>query len=344
MRMRRPGRSSSQRILCLAIFACAAGLPCSPANLRSAQEPPANSLPELTLEQYRDELDRFARAIQQPYEIRRLQDSLPPVWIVQTGEQRLEVPTQAISSQLRELQLHASDHDAAARELRSLLNGMMEEAEKMRRSQESASPAKARASLEEILSRKEFQSARGPSGAEILMARINRWLVEKLARLLSRLHLGARTGNIIVWSVIALAFLALCYMSWKWVIGWHPVESAKPAAPSAPSDTRQWIHEALAAAERGDYRAALHSAYWGAIARLEDLGRLSRDRARTPRESLRLLESQPGDHRLLHALTGIFERVWYGYRAASQADWAGAKELLEKIGCLGASTAPTANS
>jgi Domain of unknown function (DUF4129) len=344
MRMRRPGRSSSQRILCLAIFACATGLLCSTENLRSAQKPSANSLPELTLEQYRDELDRFAGAIQQPSEIGQLQTSLPPVWVVQTGEKRLEVPTQAIRSQLRELQLDAKDHDAAARALRSLLNGMKEEAEEMGRSQESASPAKAQATLEEILRRKEFQSARGPSGAEILMARISRWLVEKLARLLSRLHLGARTGNIIVWSVIALAFLALCYMSWKWVIGWQPVEAAKPAAPSAPSDARQWIHEALAAAERGDYRAALHSAYWGAIARLEDLGRLSRDRARTPRESLRLLESQPGDHHLLHGLTGIFERVWYGYRAASQADWAGAKELLEKIGCLGASTAPTANS
>ena len=343
MRMRRPGRSSSQRILCPAIFACAAGLLWSPANLRSAQKPSANSLPELTLEQYRDELDRLAGAIQQPGEIRQLRESLPPVWVVQTGEKRLEVPTEAVGSQLTELQ-HAKDHDAAARELRSLLNGMKEEAEEMGRSQGSTSPAKAQATLEEILRRKEFQGARGPSAAEILGARISRWLVEKLAPLLSRLHPGARTGNIIVWSVIALAFLALCYMSWKWVIAWQPVKAAKPAAPSAPTDARQWIHEALAAAERGDYRAALHSAYWGAIARLEDLGRLSRDRARTPRESLRLLESQPGDHRLLHALTGIFERVWYGYRAASEADWAGAKELLEKIGCLGASTAPTANS
>lgn len=342
MRMRWPGRSSSQRILCVAMFACAAGLLCSPANLRSAQEPSANSLPELTLEQYRDELDRFAGAIQQPSRIRQLQDSLSPVWVVRVGEKRLEVPTEPIRSQLQ--QLHSGNSQGAARELRSLLNGMKEEAAEMGRSQGSASRAKAQATLEEILRRKEFQSAGGPSAAEILMARISRWLVEKLTLFLSRLHLGARTGNIIVWCVIALAFLALCYMSWKWVIGWQPAEAAKPAAPSAPSDARQWVQEALAAAERGDYRAALHCAYWAVIARLEDLGRLRRDRARTPRESLRLLENQPGEHHLLHALTGIFERAWYGYRAASEADWAGAKELLEKIGCLGASTAPTANS
>lgn len=342
MRMRRPWRSSSQRIPYLAILACAAGLLCSPASLRSAQHPSSNSLPELTLEEYRAELVRCAGAMQQPSEISQLHDSLPPVWVVRTGEERLEVPTEAIRSQLQ--QLHRGNSQAAARELRSLLNGMKEEAEEMARSKGSASPAKAQATLEEILRRKEFQSARGPGATEILMSRISRWLFEKLGRVFSRLQLGTRTGDIIVWGVIALAFLALCYMACKWILGWQPVETSQPSPSASPSDARQWIQEALAAAGRGDYRGALHCAYWGAIARLEDLGRLSRDRARTPRESLRLLESQPGDHRLLHALTGIFERVWYGYHAASETDWVGAKELLEKIGCLRASTAPTANS
>jgi hypothetical protein len=313
-----------------------------PASLPSAQEPSANTVPELTLEQYREELDRWAGAIQQPSQIRQLQESLPPVWVVRVGEKRLEVPTEPIRSQLQ--QLHGGNSQGAARALRSLLNGMKEEAAEMGRSEGRLSPAKVQATLAEILRRKEFRSARGPSDMEMLTARISRWLVENLAGLLSKLPLGARTGNIMVWSFIVLAFLALCYMAWKWIIGWQPAEAAKPAAPSAPSDARQWVQEALAAAERGDYRAALHCAYWAVVARLEDLGRLSRDRARTPRESLRLLESQPGDHGVLHALTAIFERVWYGYRAASEADWAGAKELLEKIGCLGVSTAPTANS
>lgn len=342
MRTQRPGRSTSQRILGLAISACVAGLFGFPVSLPSAQEPSANTVPELTLEQYREELDRCAGAIQQPSQIRQLQDSLPAVWVVRVGEKRLEVPTEPIRSQLQ--QLHSGNSQRAAGALRSLLNGMKEEAAEMGRSEGRLSPANVQATLEEILRRKEFRSARGPSDMEMLTARISRWLVENLARLLSKLPLGARTGNIVVWSVMVLAFLALCYMAWKWIIGWQPAETAKPVAPSAASDARQWVQEALAAAERGDYRAALHCSYWAVIARLEDLGRLSRDRARTPRESLRLLESQPGDHGVLHALTAIFERVWYGYRAASEADWAGAKELLEKIGCLGVSTAPTASS
>lgn len=342
--MRRPGRLRSQRIPFLALV-CAAGLLCTlSADLRAGQEPSANPLQELTLEQYRAELDRCAGAIQRPAEIRQLQNSLPPFWAVRDGEERVEVPTQPIRSQLQELQLHAGNSPSAARELRLLVNAMKQEAEDIASSEGRASPAKAQATLEEILNRKEFRSARGPSAMEIFMARISRWLFERLGWLFSRLHLSARTGNIFVWSIIGLAFLALCYIAWKWLMSRQPMEAAQPVSLPAPSDARQWVQEALAAAEHGDYRAALHCAYWGAIARLEDLGRLSRDRARTPRESLRLLENQPGDHRLLHALTGIFERVWYGYRAASEAEWAGAKELLEKIGCLEASIAPTANS
>ena len=254
------------------------------------------------------------------------------------------MPTEPIRSQLRQLELHPSSSGPAARELRQLVNAMKQEAEDTASSEESASVAKAGPLLENILNRKEFRDAQGPSAAEILAAKINRWLFEVLTRLLSKLHLGKRTGNIVAWGVIALAFLSLCYLVWRWLSNRPKMEAVLPATSSLPSDARQWVQEALAAAERGDYRAALHCAYWGAIARLEDLGRLSRDRARTPRESLRLLEDRPAEYRLLHSITGIFERVWYGYRAASATDWTGAKDLLEKIGCLRTSTAPTANS
>ncbi len=345
MRMWRPGFLRSQRTHFVAILLCVAGWLSGAANALATQQAPGNPRPALSLEQYRGELDRCAGVIQRPSEIRQLQESLPRVWVVQAGEERIEVPTQPVRKQLQELQLHAGNSDTAARELRLAVNSMKQEAEKMARSsagRESTKQAEAR--LESILNRKEFQNARGPSQTEIFLNRVTLWLFERLRRLFSKLHLGAKTGNAIVWGAIGLAFLALCFMTWRWLSSRQPAGAALPAFSVTPSDARQWVKEALAAAERGDYRAALHCAYWAAIARLEDLGRLSRDRARTPRESLRLLESQPGDHRLLHALTGIFERVWYGYRAASEADWTGARELLEKIGCLEASIAPTANS
>ena len=337
------GQLRSQQGKFLAIFFCLAAALLGSAIHGSAQQPPANPAEELTLEQYKAELDRCANVVERPSEIPLLQNSLPSTWTVRVGDTAVAVPTEPIRSQLRQMQLRGGDPKQAARELRLLMSGMKQEAQELTRAQDQASPAKSRALLEDILKRKEFQGASGPGAAEILMSKITRWLAEMLGRLFSLLPRSARAGNIFVWGVIVLAFLALCFLGWNWLSSRPPAATRLPTS-AIPQSARQWVEEALEAAARGDYRAALHCAYWGAIARLEDLGRLSRDRARTPRESLRLLDNQPGDHRLLHALTGIFERVWYGYRAASEADWMSARELLEKIGCLEASTAPTANS
>jgi hypothetical protein len=71
---------------------------------------------------------------------------------------------------------------------------------------------------------------------------------------------------------------------------------------------------------------------------------LKRDRARTPRESLHLLERNPVEQKLLREFTRHFELIWYGYRPASAQDWSDARAHLEKMGCLTASTAATANS
>ena len=109
-------------------------------------------------------------------------------------------------------------------------------------------------------------------------------------------------------------------------------------------ESRLWAKDALAAAERGDYREAVHCAYWASIVHLEGLGLLKRDRARTPRESLRLLEPHPKEQEVLADFTRHFELIWYGYRPASQQDWSGARAHLESIGCLSSSTLATASS
>ncbi|HEY1860025.1 MAG TPA: DUF4129 domain-containing protein, partial [Gemmataceae bacterium] len=110
------------------------------------------------------------------------------------------------------------------------------------------------------------------------------------------------------------------------------------------AEAREWASDALAAAERGDYREAVHCAYWAAVVRLETLGLLKRDRARTPRESLRNLDPHPTEQRLLREFTRHFELIWYGYRPASAQDWSEARAHLEKMGCLTPSTPATANS
>ena len=205
-------------------------------------------------------------------------------------------------------------------------------------------PKDARTNLEKILQRREFAGLQGPSQMEILRARITRWIAEKIYRLLSRLHLGAAAGNAIAWGVVGLAFLVFCYWVWQSLSGVTRVPLAPSVDPLDSIDSRMWAKDALAAAERGDYREAVHCAYWAAVVHLESLGVLKRDRARTPRESLRLLDPHPNEQKLLREFTRHFELIWYGYRPASAEDWSDARTHLEKMGCLTPSTAATANS
>jgi hypothetical protein len=84
----------------------------------------------------------------------------------------------------------------------------------------------------------------------------------------------------------------------------------------APSAKRWqlWLEEARAAARAGDYRHAVHLAYWAAISKLESRGSWRPDSARTPREYLRLLPKGSQFKTPLADITGSFERAWYGNR------------------------------
>ncbi|HYL61748.1 MAG TPA: DUF4129 domain-containing protein [Candidatus Methylomirabilis sp.] len=204
--------------------------------------------------------------------------------------------------------------------------------------------ANARAKLNEILNRSEFREGTGPSALEVWRARINRWIFEHLIALLRWLHISQKTGNYIAWSVISLALVILFYAVYRWLSKAEGKTEFVAETEPVASDARQWLAGAQSAAERGDYREAIHCAYWACVARLEDMHLLARDRARTPRESLGLLEQHPREKGFLQTVTRSFELIWYGYRPASQADWAATKEQLEKMGCLQSSTAPTGSS
>jgi hypothetical protein len=101
------------------------------------------------------------------------------------------------------------------------------------------------------------------------------------------------------------------------------------------------VFAARDAAGRGDYRMAVHCAYWAGIARLQDLGALAPDRAKTPREYLRALEkskwivpeSVATRQQALALLTSRLEKIWYGYQIATEADFRDSLAQLETLGC-----------
>jgi len=300
---------------------------------------------ELDVRSYESELDRIAETIKHPEQIPELRKSLPRAWPVQVGDKSIQVPTDWLASELKKLAEDPARYASVSRDVSSRLGAMRKAAEGLE--QGTGSPVNldaVRPQLDKILNGREFGAAQGPSQLDILKARIARWLSEQIYKLLQRLHLGAKAGNALAWIIVGLAFVALCY--WVWRTLWQTTRKRETSAEAATEsdDPREWARDALAAADRGDYREAVHCAYWAAVVHLETLGVLKRDRARTPRESLRLLDPHPKEQNLLREFTRRFELIWYGYRPASASDWSEARSHLEKMGCLTASTAATANS
>jgi Domain of unknown function (DUF4129) len=331
-----------RRVTLLAV-ACATAT-CT--GLVAAQTPPVPNLagPDLDIPGYEAELDRCAESVKHQEEIRQLRQTLPRSWHVRMGEETVEVSTGWLASDLKKLADDPAHSASLSRDITSRLKAMRAAAVASDHGSGSTNLDEAHSRLDRILQGREFDAAKEPSQLEMLKARIARWIGEQIFKLLSRLHLGAKAGNTISWTIVCIAFLAFCYWVWKTVSSTKPKRELLTQVAAESNDPRQWAKDALAAAERGDYREAVHCAYWAAVVHLEVLGVLQRDRARTPRESLRLLDPHPKEQSLLREFTRRFELIWYGYHPASAQDWSEARSHLEKMGCLAPSTVATANS
>ena len=197
-----------------------------------------------------------------------------------------------------------------------------------------ADTATAHRKLEEILSHREFK-AQGPSAKDALLARIYYWI----ARLLSKLVFKGQASFDLMRLIIYLLVGAAATLLLVWTIRRLrrpqeelPQREIIPFAPSARS-WRAWLADARAQAQREDWRNAIHLAYWAGISYLEEHGAWKPNRARTPREYLRLIGKAAAQYPVLAALTRKLEVVWYGYGTAAEADFHEALVQLEKLGC-----------
>jgi Domain of unknown function (DUF4129) len=297
---------------------------------------------EIDLESYKRVLTQIAEASKTPSQIPEQLRSLPDTWSVRDGERVYSVSTKEISEALRDIERHLNKSLAA--QLRARLEAMRRQAEALAVPSPGTNTAQTKEKLEKIFERGEFREATGPSVWDLMRARINRWILEHLIKLFRMLHMSQKTGNAIGWGVLFLAVVGLFYVTYRWLTRMTRAADFRAEAQPMASDARRWVQEALAAADRSDFREAVHCAYWASVSQLEDLRILPRDRARTPRESLCLLEQHPQEQKILDAITRSFELIWYGYRPVSAAEWAGMKKELERMGCLQVSIAPTVPS
>jgi hypothetical protein len=192
-----------------------------------------------------------------------------------------------------------------------------------------------RATMAEVLAGRDFRDLEQPSVRDSLIEKVNNWL-NRLLESAARLRAGsAWIGRLLVWGFVLAVCVALVWallqLERKWRVRLVPEDrSPAPGAPSA-RNWQLWIEDAQRAAASGLWREAIHLVYWAVIARLESRRMWPADRARTPREYLALIAPEDPRRASLAALTGSFERTWYGGRAAVENDYRRAEAIASSL-------------
>jgi hypothetical protein len=258
-----------------------------------------------------------------------LVEALPRTIRVDAATRIFDIPTESIRHEFRAWQTR---HDAAA--LRRLQNTVHTLRSEAARFEEPAATATAqRALLTGILNRTEFRNVHGPTWIDRLRQRAFELFVRLLFRLFQPSAIPT-ISSILVYGLMAVAVVALGLAAYRFIRRSAAAETMPSRRPTAsPMGWPLWLAEAQAAAARGSWRDAIHFTYWCAVAFLEARGAWRPDRARTPREYLRLLPSSSDDGATLAALTRRFELVWYGNADADAQAFAESIANLKKMGC-----------
>ena len=186
-------------------------------------------------------------------------------------------------------------------------------------------------SMRQVLAGREFRRLQQQNAEQSMFEKVNEWL-NRLFSGISGLTKGAAwLGRALVWGFVLAVGIGLAWaliqLERRWRVRLVP-DSDTPAPDAASArDWQLWLEDARKAAAAGQWREAIHFLYWAAISRLESKRLWPADRARTPREYLALVAPEDPRKAGLAALTGSFERVWYGGRPAAEADYKRADEL-----------------
>ncbi len=287
----------------------------------------------LSSAEYRAELDRLSAATQQldssGHPTPQALSELPQSWHVHTDNGDFEISSEGLRRDIRryESENNAANAFAIQRRIRSLraeLDGF---------EKPPSDVSAERSDLNSILARPEFRDVHGPGWTDRLKESILNFLARLLGRIF-RSHAIPTISKFFVYGLIAIAALALIYLVYRSMVWGTDFKAVTPAdLPVSAKEWVVWLSEARAMAAEGKWRDAIHLAYWAAISFLERQGMWKPDRARTPREYLRLLSSSNEYRETLTSLTRIFELAWYAKRDANETTFSQTLEQLEKLGC-----------
>jgi hypothetical protein len=288
---------------------------------------------EITAAVYRAELQQLLAASAQlettGNAVPPVLDEVPPSWQIRIGPQLFDIPTEGLRRDIRNFQKKQTPATASA--VRSRIESLRLDLD----GYEASAPdvARSRERLGTILARREFRDVSGPT----LLDRLKQWLLGLVIKLLQRLFQSSAIpviSRVFVYGLIGLAVLTLGLIAYRQINESSAQESVVPTEVLVSA--RSWqlrLAEAREAAAHDNWREAIHLAYWAGISFLEQHGIWKPDRARTPREYLRLLSNPNEQREALAALTRIFELTWYASREADAATFSQTMQALEKLGC-----------
>ena len=296
------------------------------------------SATHLTLEQYQRELARIDTGLkslpEHPEAADDLRRSISDKWLVQTPSGDFAIDNSELRENLEWYKNDPDDRAEALPEMELKIESELEGAKQFDNPVDSS----ARGKLDSILQSREFSSV---AKSQSPLEKVKDWAVARLIRILSKVFRSAaahpQASKIFLWSLLGSLVLAFC--AWIVVLLRRTARDEytypREGDVFVPSSRhwQQWLKEARQAADRGDWREAVHLAYWSGVSYLESSGIWKPDRARTPREYLRLLKESNASRPALEALTRRFEFVWYAQQPASSDDFQFSLAQLEKIGC-----------
>lgn len=307
--------------------------------------PQSSASPTYDSESFVKELGRLKAGLESARKsaetLRAYRKSLPEAWAVDAGGRHYDVPADMLVSRLDLAEKRAELRGKQIDDARDYLDALAAETASLS-GQAPPRTDSARAKLDAILSRSEYKRTQQRSWWETLRDRVNEILQDALDRIFRRAGGQASFGYALLWiGVCAAAILIGYWIFHRWVRAARGVEIVLQSAAVPVRSWQEWIFAAREAAGRGDYRMAIHCSYWAGIARLQDLGALAPDRAKTPREYLGALakaklvlpETLATRQQALSLLTSRLEKIWYGYQIATEADFRDSLTQLETLGC-----------
>jgi hypothetical protein len=198
-----------------------------------------------------------------------------------------------------------------------------------------AAHSQERDAMAKVLAGREFRNLEEPSARDTILEKIgngiNRFF-ERVARFSGR---SPWIGLLVKWGFLGAVCVGLVWgliqLERRWRIRLVPSQEGPAPGAASARDWQLWLEDARRAAAAGRLREAVHFVYWASISRLESRRLWPADRARTPREYLALVALEDPRKAGLATLTGSFERIWYGGRAAAEGDYRAAEQLASAL-------------